>query len=116
MQNPPTGYTDVLRGPLLLALLLPCRTGKLLVRSSHQTSEGDDGMSFKATYNVLATAYLDKGDYLAVPQELLDPAWRVPAVRRRQVWRSRPVAAAPRSGRASAARSRVTPARPASVR
>src|SRR3954453_23745544 len=81
MQNPPTGYTDVLRGPLLLALLLPCRTGELLVRSSHQTSEGDDAMSFKATYNVLATAYLDKGDYSAVPQELLDLAWRVPAVR-----------------------------------
>jgi hypothetical protein len=33
-------------------------------------------MSFKAaTYNVLATAYLDKGDYSGVPVELLDPEW-----------------------------------------
>jgi len=38
-------------------------------------------MSFRvATYNVLATAYLGKGDYSAVPAELLDPAWRVPAL------------------------------------
>lgn len=38
-----------------------------------------------ATYNVLATAYLSKGDYSAVPPGLLDPAWRVPAVVRRVV-------------------------------
>jgi mRNA deadenylase 3'-5' endonuclease subunit Ccr4 len=38
-------------------------------------------MSFKvATYNVLATAHLGKGDYSAVQPELLDPAQRVPAV------------------------------------
>lgn len=38
-------------------------------------------MSFKAaTYNVLATAYLAKGDYSAVPKELLDLVWRVPAL------------------------------------
>jgi mRNA deadenylase 3'-5' endonuclease subunit Ccr4 len=33
-----------------------------------------------ATYNVLATAYLGRGDYSAVPPELLDPERRVPAL------------------------------------
>src|SRR6476646_2981540 len=33
-----------------------------------------------ATYNVLATAYLGRGDYSAVPPALLDPRWRVPAL------------------------------------
>lgn len=33
-----------------------------------------------ATYNVLATAYLGRGDYSAVPPGLLDPEQRVPAV------------------------------------
>jgi mRNA deadenylase 3'-5' endonuclease subunit Ccr4 len=33
-----------------------------------------------ATYNVLATAYLGKGDYSGVARELLDPARRVPAL------------------------------------
>src|SRR3954468_12100329 len=38
-------------------------------------------MPFRASNNnVLATAYLDKGDYSAVPAELLDPARRVPAL------------------------------------
>lgn len=38
-------------------------------------------MSFRAaTYNVLATAYLGKGDYSAVAKGLLDPARRVPAL------------------------------------
>jgi protein angel len=38
-------------------------------------------MSFTAaTYNVLATAYLSQGDYSLVAPELLDPAWRVPAL------------------------------------
>jgi mRNA deadenylase 3'-5' endonuclease subunit Ccr4 len=38
-------------------------------------------MSFRvATYNVLATAYLAKGDYSRVPKELLDPVRRVPAL------------------------------------
>src|SRR4051794_18996839 len=32
-----------------------------------------------ATYNVLATAYLDRGTY-RTPRELLRPEWRVPAV------------------------------------
>jgi hypothetical protein len=33
-----------------------------------------------ATYNVLATAYLGKGDYSKVKPELLDPDYRVPAL------------------------------------
>jgi mRNA deadenylase 3'-5' endonuclease subunit Ccr4 len=33
-----------------------------------------------ATYNMLATAYLGRGDYSAVPAELLDPDNRVPAL------------------------------------
>jgi mRNA deadenylase 3'-5' endonuclease subunit Ccr4 len=33
-----------------------------------------------ATYNVLATAYLGRGDYSAVPPALLDPRWRIPAL------------------------------------
>jgi mRNA deadenylase 3'-5' endonuclease subunit Ccr4 len=38
-------------------------------------------MTFRAaTWNVLATAYLGKGDYASVPAELLDPDQRVPAV------------------------------------
>jgi mRNA deadenylase 3'-5' endonuclease subunit Ccr4 len=38
-------------------------------------------MSFRAaTYNVLATAYLGKGDYSAVPKGLLDPARRMSAL------------------------------------
>ena len=38
-------------------------------------------MSFQvATYNVLATAYLGRGDYSLVPAGLLDPAARVPAL------------------------------------
>jgi mRNA deadenylase 3'-5' endonuclease subunit Ccr4 len=38
-------------------------------------------MSFTvATYNVLATAHLGRGDYGAVPPALLDPARRVPAL------------------------------------
>src|SRR5262245_48704129 len=38
-------------------------------------------MAFRvATYNVLATAYLGKGDYSGVPKKVLDPAWRVPAL------------------------------------
>jgi mRNA deadenylase 3'-5' endonuclease subunit Ccr4 len=38
-------------------------------------------MAFEvATYNVLATAYLGRGDYSAVPPGLLDPEWRVPAL------------------------------------
>jgi mRNA deadenylase 3'-5' endonuclease subunit Ccr4 len=42
---------------------------------------GGDKMSFAvATYNVLATAYLGKGDYSAVPPDLLDPDWRTPAL------------------------------------
>ncbi|MBY0230135.1 MAG: endonuclease/exonuclease/phosphatase family protein [Gemmataceae bacterium] len=35
-----------------------------------------------ATWNVLATCHLDKGDYSRVPPALLDPAARVPAVAR----------------------------------
>jgi mRNA deadenylase 3'-5' endonuclease subunit Ccr4 len=38
-------------------------------------------MPFKATtYNVLATAYINPGWYAGVSPELLDPAWRVPAL------------------------------------
>jgi mRNA deadenylase 3'-5' endonuclease subunit Ccr4 len=38
-------------------------------------------MSFEiVTYNVLATAYLDRGDYSAVPPELLYPDWRIPVL------------------------------------
>ncbi len=38
-------------------------------------------MSFTAaTYNVLATAYLDKGDYSAVEPHLLEPERRIPAL------------------------------------
>jgi CCR4-NOT transcription complex subunit 6 len=38
-------------------------------------------MTFKAaTYNVLATAYLGKGDYSAVAPDLLEPERRVPAL------------------------------------
>jgi mRNA deadenylase 3'-5' endonuclease subunit Ccr4 len=38
-------------------------------------------MAFEVvTYNVLATAYLGRGDYSAVPPELLDPDRRVPAL------------------------------------
>jgi mRNA deadenylase 3'-5' endonuclease subunit Ccr4 len=33
-----------------------------------------------ATYNVLATAYLGRGDYSAVPEGLLDPAYRLDAL------------------------------------
>src|SRR3954470_3765630 len=38
-------------------------------------------MSFMAaTYNVLATFYLGRGDYSAVPADLLDPERHVPAL------------------------------------
>jgi mRNA deadenylase 3'-5' endonuclease subunit Ccr4 len=38
-------------------------------------------MAFRAaTYNVLATAYLGRGDYSTVPTALLDPELRVPAL------------------------------------
>jgi protein angel len=38
-------------------------------------------MAFEVvTYNVLATAYLGRGDYSAVPAELLDPDLRIPAL------------------------------------
>jgi len=33
-----------------------------------------------ATYNVLATAYINPAWYAGVPRELFDPAWRVPAL------------------------------------
>src|SRR5262249_10022667 len=40
-----------------------------------------DAMPFRAcTYNVLATAYLPRGDYSKVPPDLLDPARRIPAL------------------------------------
>jgi mRNA deadenylase 3'-5' endonuclease subunit Ccr4 len=38
-------------------------------------------MSFHiVTWNVLATAYLGRGDYYSVPPEVLDPDWRIPAL------------------------------------
>lgn len=38
-------------------------------------------MAFEVvTYNVLATAYLGRGDYSAVPPDLLDPERRIPAL------------------------------------